>query len=357
MNMVIGFLLIYYTLLHSVGLCERQLPDYLYVNKRTDLIYQRFYFIKRLQRAIDVLHNNTLQHMHFEQLEPLAFQSCVIRDAVLQMKRAKSVNALDDLWHAFVSYQHLYDPLFAEEYISLICMIYMMQKSHIKTLRSTSIESLLSYLDSCLDDYNNYSYYDERKRFIEDTIATDHVARRYFIIKRLQKVVHFVNGCYKDLFSLNTGISKQTIDRDIKYFQHTRIKEAFVRVSHDQTFEPLLEVWRECLQYRYVSDDLFIKELIKGFLLFYKIFLLQYNFKKVDEQISSAMDHVLDLYENIDKLPLDETLDALDVTTEALTAIQTVQETEQQKNMVLFLPVIFLLGLLIVNSLCHVASY
>jgi uncharacterized membrane protein YdfJ with MMPL/SSD domain len=69
------------------------------------------------------------------------------------------------------------------------------------------------------------------------------------------------------------------------------------------------------------------------------------------------MDHVLDLYENLDKLPLDETLDALDVTTEALTAIQTVQETEQQKNMVLLFPVIFLLGLLIVNSLCQVASY
>lgn len=355
MNMTIGFLLVSSILLHFVESCAQQPPGYLYVNKRTELIYKRFYFIKRLQRAVDMLHNNALQHMRFEQLEPLIFQSSAVHDAVIEMKKTGSIRPLDDLWHAFIGYQNLYDPLFAEEYISLICLLYMMQKSHYIVWRSTTIESLLSYLDICLDRQNG-TYYQERRGFVDDIIATDHIAKRYFIIKRLQKPVHFVSGCYKDLFSLNVDLSKQTVDRDITLFQHARIKEAFVQVSHNQTFEPLLEVWKECLQYRYASDDLFIKELIKGFLLFYKTFLLQYNFKKVDEQVVSAMDHVFGLSENLDKLPLDETLDALDITTEALIAIQTVQETEQQKNLFLLLPGVFLLGLFIVNGLFHISS-
>lgn len=356
MNKMIDFLLLSCTLLYSIEIYSQQLPDYLYVTKRTDLIYQRFYFIKRLQRAVDMLHNNTLQHICFDQLEPLTFQSAVIHDAVVEMKRMASVKALHDLWQAFVSYQHLYDPLFAEEYISLICMIYMMHKSH-SIYRTASIESLLSSLDDCLDEHENNYYHLKRRDFLEDTIATDHVARRYFVIKRLQKAVQFVSDCYKDFFSLNVDISKQIVDREIEFFKHERIKETLIRVSHNQTFEPLLDAWKECLQYRYASDDLFVQELIKGFLLFYKIFLLQYSFKKIDEQIVSAMDYVLDLYENIEKLPLDETLNALDVTTEALIAIQNVQESEQQRNILLLLPGVFVVGLLIINSLCHITSY
>lgn len=333
MNMTINFLLISGMGVPFFAFCAQESPAYLYVSMRTGLIYQRFYFIKRLHHAVDALQNNDLRGMCFEQLDPLVFQNKVIQNAVFQMKKTGQINSLNELWHAFEGYQYLYDSLFAKEYISLICIIYMIQKSYYISYKSVSIEYLLSYLDYCLDSHNNCFDHNTREKFIKDVMVTDHVAKRYFIIKRLHKVVSFVNRCcYKEPSALSVAVSIQLINQDMYYFQHVRMKEVLKRMSDSYSLEPLLEVWQECLQYRYVSDDLFVKELIRGFLLFYKIFLLQYSFKKVDGQIVPIMNHIFGLYENIDKLPLEEILEILDMATEGLIAIQLAQEGEEQKS-------------------------
>ncbi len=334
--MIINILFIVYIMFDFFGLCAQELPAYLYVNKRTELIYQRFYFIKRLRLAIEILQESPIWDMHFDQLDPLIFQNGLIQGAVIEMKKTGLINPISNLWDAFESYQHLYDSVFVQEYISLICIIYMMQKSYYISYKSVSIEYLLSYLDYCLDGYNGYNSsfdYDRRERLIEGQMVTDYVAKRYFIIKRLHKVVYFFNNCCCDeLFVRSFAISRQFINQDIEHFQHARIREILKLISDNYSFEPLLEGWRECLQYRYLSDDQFINELIRGFLLFYKIFLLEYSFKKVDRQIISLMNYVLALYESINTLPLDEMLDMLDIITEELIAIQLRQDTEGQRG-------------------------
>lgn len=301
-----------------------------------------------------MLRDDTLQHAVFDQLEPARFFNSEIRDVIDQMKVDRSIKPIGRLWQIFTSYQHLYDKTFTHECIFLIYLLYMPQQTRSDNMLQGSPEHLLHLLDAYTDGTDGESE-QFKELLVYEKIDPDDIARRYFVIKRLQKTMLFMETVCKNLF--NKDMIKQIIYDEIKSFEQISIKNALINVCIQERFEPFLHIWQECQQYRYAADDSFLQEMLRSILLIYRALLLKQLSKETEQLIISEMEHVLEVYENLDKLPLDEALNAIDVTTETLIAIQNMQLTEHRKNIFMLLPGILICGLFMINHLFHITDY
>ncbi|MCG6534614.1 MAG: hypothetical protein L7F78_07995, partial [Syntrophales bacterium LBB04] len=100
-------------------------------------------------------------------------------------------------------------------------------------------------------------------------------------------------------------------------WHHPRIVSCIRVIEQSESFEPLIELWDDILQYKFVQDDLFMHEFAQLVLVTYTDLLTFYN----EQQPASHKDAIsaaLGLYQLIDKLPLNEILDVIDIITHDL---------------------------------------
>ncbi len=342
-------------------ICECQ--NHLHINSRTNLIYQRFYLVKRLQHSIDLLHNYEMQHDIMEQLDPSFFCHIELQQAITEMKNNKSFVPLHNLWQKFNAYQYLYDPVFEDECIKLICLLCMLKESIYEIRFYSSREQRLLFLDAITDalDYgsNSNRTYMKNQMLLEVTI--DHVAKRYFVIKRLHKAMQFLTLVHEyDKRPFERRITRtgsvdyiEDIQDEIEQFSHVRIKECLTDLCQKKNLEPILQVYTECKRYRYVADDDFLKETFRSIFLVYKSMLLKNLAEQTEQVVLSEVQEILEVYENLDRFSLDDALEAIDIATDRLIAIQNMQVTDQQNKLTWLLPGAILSGFLVMTTLNH----
>ena len=295
------------------------------VQSRTNAIYHRYYLIKRLEQSCVLLQQpNVQQIIPFNMLDETIFKSDQIRSAVKAMKTAKNAHALIELWADFSDYKDTYDELFKYEFIELIYMVYDLMHSARFYKSGLSLEHTLCMIDAAVEAKATGKHILLRAQPQElALVTTDLVAKRFYIIKRLQKSMQFLSHLHENDFGfMQDRRSTAHLMAEIENFQHDRIRESLIQMCQTKNLEPLLHLCEEVKQYRFAQDESFLQEMLMNIFLVYKTILLRSGPHHADPVIVHEMNHVLEIYEHLDSMPLDETLEAIDMVTDKLMAIQ-----------------------------------
>ena len=318
------------SILSVTAFCSMVLTAHsLTVQTCTASIYHRYYLIKRLDNACFLLQDESIQQkIPYALLDETVFKSNDIYTAVVEMKTSKSLAPLCDRWNDFRSYKNIYDSLYKYEFATLIQTLYaLLQPVYIKK-NLASIEHILYAIDAAVElhfDSKKVCRSEEMPNDIDVTV--DCIAKRFYILKRLQKCMHYLEALHAKKFDFKEAIvSRADAGWEIESFQHDRVRESVEQMIKTKDLVPLLKLCEEAKQYRFAQDDVFLQEMLMQIFLVYKTILLKHSTDQTGHVIVDEMAHVLEIYEHVSSMPLDETLEAIDTVTNKLIAIQTEDE-------------------------------
>jgi hypothetical protein len=293
------------------------------VQLRTGHIYHRYYMIKRLEKSCELLRNDLSlrQSMPLHLLQPDQFNSKDIYSAVKAMKELKNIDPFFELWDDFCAYKSVYDYKFMREFVELILALYDLVKPMPVKRPSASLEGLLLFIDNAVSGNHMVRSLDE-----PDEVTTDGIAKRFYVIKRLQKTVQFLEHLQANNIEIlyDKGISNRSLELmlEIENFHHDRVRESVIQMFQTKKLEPLLQLYDEVKQYRFAQDESFLQEMLMNIFLVYKAILFRHGSQHVDPVVVDEMNHVLEIYEQLSSMPLDQTLEAIDEVTDRLIAFQ-----------------------------------
>jgi hypothetical protein len=306
-----------------------------YIAPQTATIYDRFYLIKRIEKVLDLLQQDAVTRtFSYSYITPHIYQHPLINTAATVMLEQKSVTSLYELWRVCKNYQQLYDTRFAVEFAH---MLYALCSELDESSRSVYAPDQLSLYD-CIDKIDACTQHllpsGSRSVVIStaEPVNTDMIAQRYLILKRLDKSLQLLEYLHKQGVTIDLHgrrNNENLFDLNVQQFTHSRIKECIKQMYIKKNLEPLLQVADDVQQYRFVADDTFLQEMLMNLFLVYKGLLLEATSEQDGQIIVNQMSQVLEIYENIDEMPLDETLDAIDQVTDRLIALQHMEQQNQ----------------------------
>ncbi|MEX0849745.1 MAG: hypothetical protein WD055_05940 [Candidatus Dependentiae bacterium] len=346
--MFIQFVIIVLCFLSTAIQATGLFPEQMVIQERTDHIYHRYYLIKRLEPSLQLLHNDQVQKcVPFERLDATLFRLEAIQSAVECMSQKKTMMPLFDLWHMFCSYRYVDSLIFKNEFIELIYYICdLIEPLHKKYRGGICLEQKLC----CIDQVTDTLRYGASRSHIMvhkdiDEVGTNLVARRFFIIKRLHKSMQFLAYLHeKKQYPLaksdNIRSAEESVDLldEIEHFSNDHMRDCIIQMCQKKSLDPLLRVCNEFKQYRFASDDSFLQEMLMNIFLVYKSLLFKNLSDHAEQVIMTEMSQVLEIYEHIDSLPLDETLQAIDMVTDKLIAIQALESKNDKKYLWAIIP-------------------
>ncbi len=309
------------------------------ITNLTKKVYHRFYLIKRLEPSIALLQKKQLHtHMSFEAFDATLYKNKTIQATVERMRHEHSFDALFDLADTFKRYQHLHDPLFYNEYVHLIFFIYERVGATKSTDNSTKTSEQIASIDEATDTlmYGKKAH-QATYRYTVSEVTTDIIAQRFCLIKRLCRCIQFLEYIHKQQRnSHKTGFKSiheiWDLDDEVQLFNNDRIKECIAQMCKQKSLEPLVHVCREFRQYRYASDATFLQEMLMNIFLVYKSMLLKDLSEQAEQTVAADMNYILDVYEHLDQMSLDDTLHALDMITDKLISLQEEEQHRQQNH-------------------------
>lgn len=347
---------IFYLLFFISSCCYIQahtLSTQRYIAPQTAAIYERFYLIKRIEKAFDLLQKNEIvRTFSYSYITPHVYQHPLINTAAELMLEQKSVVPLLEAWRICKNYQQLYDSRFAVEFVHALYALCSELGDKLRTVvQMPDQRSWHDYVDA-LDELTGQYIHDKSSSSIEhtsETVNTDMIAQRYLVLKRLDKSLQLLAHLHKQGITIDpyaTRNKEHLFDLNVEQFTHSRIKECIKQMYVKKNLEPLLLVADDVQQYRFVADDTFLQEMLMNLFLVYKGLLLESSSEQNGQIIVSQMHQVLEIYENIEEMPLDETLDAIDQVTDRLIALQHMEEqyqiTHTTKRVMQYLSVAFI---------------
>jgi len=177
--------------------------------------------------------------------------------------------------------------------------------------------------------YNQVTGESTANRFFDDfeeTVDVDDIMTRFYTIHRLERV-------FNVLKTASTRFGSYEVDEDeIQQLTHGRVKDVQIHMIKQQSIEPIFILWQDLAEFRYAQDRKFLKEMLVMVFTTYKH--LMTNF-----ELSSASNHVLnseimeltDIYEKMDLLTTQESLDAIDRAT--MVVLNIVQKIENESSL------------------------
>jgi hypothetical protein len=321
-----------------VGSCMaelRILPGQLSILPQTVTIYERFYLIKRIEKVFEILHNDAVKRSFaYTNITPQIYQHPLIHASAKKICTLRSVEPLYELWHMCTSYQQLHDPLFAVEFVHLVYALCLELGDSKRTCKMDADWPLIEDFLHAIDVSLRYACYHEPLRsrdneYTPDAVTTDMIIQRYLVLKRLDKSIELLQYLVQKRTMIACSGVRSSFELDVDQFTHGRIKDCIQQILVKKNLEPLLQIADDMQQYRFVADDTFLQEMLMNLFLVYKGLLLEAASETDGEIIATQMNQVLEIYENIDEMPLDETLEAIDEVTDRLLALQHKEEQHQ----------------------------
>lgn len=299
-----------------------QTPNQTMIQLRTQSIYHRYYLIKRLEQSCFLLQDVSVQQkMAYELLQEDMYRVPEVHLVVLAIKREKSLQPFFSLWEDFCAYRHMYNQHFEHECAQLIYNLFQLACRAPVSVSHISLENLLAHIDYTID-VKKRSLATRHVKMQEEApehVSTDAIAKRFYCLKRLKRsmdVLQHIHGDRIDYFE------------DTTLFQHERVRDTVMQMNQSKNLEPLLDLCNEVKQYRFAHDDTFLQEMLMNIFLAYKTMLFKHASSTHTAQVvQEEMAHVLEIYEHMHDMPLDETLSAIDMVTDKLMEINAEKQS------------------------------
>ncbi len=330
------------------------------INPFTREVYYRYYLIKRCEEPTQLLHTNTAvwRHINFNKLSTDYIENAVIKEKIQAIKKSHTIDPFLDLWHQMNTHRHIDDPAFHKDFIKLLFMFYksLEKPAHHKKdpLPDTealpfmpplfSIEEMLGIIDKNIDSMHQHQKPKKtsgHRFFDHKQVTTDDIALNYYLIQRLDKAMRLLT-MIRDPFpstQRKNSVDFNNCDAGVN-FSHERVNQCFNQILIKKNLEPLAHMWQELIRFRHAGDSHFLKEMLMMLFTVYKDLLLVKLSHESEQLITTEMSTILDLYEHIDELPLDEILHAIDLTTDKLMFLQNM-EKKNKKEWIQEYPIVF----------------
>ena len=329
------------------------------INTESENIYHNFYIIHRLEYAINFFISNPHIYtlIRFENFFRKPIQHEHIKNCIQNIHKKKSFSPLFSLWRKFSSYRYTHDLLFQKEFIEIILLLY---KSIISTKNSVKLEGfenytelseeeILEHIDQRVEllDHNNFNpliqkpFYKKTKNI--DSIKT--ISFRFYIIKRIEKALKTLqnSAITEEHLFVKKALSKS--DTDELFFlesnvvvTHEKIKQCIESLCKEKSLAPLFKAWKDIIHYKYIQDDTYLKDLLMTVFVAYKNILTHKMAHHTEKTILNEMESIMEIYEKIEMLPLEDVLDAIDHTTEKMIMIQNIHNKNKNTSHALLIP-------------------
>jgi len=306
-------------------------------------VYYRYYLIKRCQEPVQLLKNNA--HLwtliEFEHLTPEELENDEIKNNIKTIKKDHLITSFMSLWHQMQTHRHITDPSFQKDFITLLFMLYKsLEKpphkhtAHTHTPSNLSIEKMLSMIEKNIETMRPHVKHKsppEQSFFESNPVTTDDIALNHYLIHRLDKAMQLLSDIHDEAAtSPATSSFEQAVCNLGISFSHERINSCANQMIARKNLEPVLQMWQEFIRFRHAGDAHFLKEMLMMLFAVYKDLLFVKLNSESEDVITNEMNTILDLYEHVDDLPLDEILHAIDLTTDKLLLLQSMDKKSKQ---------------------------
>ena len=336
-----------------------------------ELVHNRFYYIKRLELVMPLLLKHTakspllIQQAFLEFQKKLFFNSPIICQIVNDICASHDVQEVGALWEMFCHYRYVDDTLFLKEFIRIIALISLVLVVHdvsydfisVKGLLSLyqetkelSLDSLVCCIHACSDylcskkglDLQEKKYADvwdicnmikkEEDAFLQSKsllLNIDLIAERFYFVQRMDIAMHMLK-MYADKGAF---LSKEILKKgSLRKSEHALVAQVYDMIYVDKHIDSVFTLWELVKAYEYIEDQLLVQEFARLVLSLYKDLCMNclnddikslscYNENTVVslqkdpflKDQKTVLEYIVTLYQIIDRLPLNEILDAIDV--------------------------------------------
>lgn len=344
---------------HTIFKNAVSLPDILHDEcdaPSCNFIYQRYYLIKRLRKTIVIFKKIADKPYKPTQLlqvattfsSPPPLESTTIINLMDIVSETKQLTKLFTIWDDIVHYKYVHNTQLAQDFIKCILAISknivfsvscqekkeMLESLFTKTIHQESAEKLLNTVDIFIDEYVSYACSKKAAYSIQDIQCllsrktnepdiqdyTTAVSQRLYHINRLTKPSEQLQQL-NELHNIAIVHQKYQIVATLQRipFKHQRIHACIEQMKKLNTFSPVIQVWKECQQFRYIADLLFVREYSE---LLYLILNQYTHLCKPTKKLRRLSIQSLALaYADVEGLPLEQILNATDMIIEEMPSI------------------------------------
>lgn len=312
----------------------------------TELVYKRVYFIERLERSVEFLKCLPIDiEVLLEVNQDLhCFHHKTIKDSINKIIQLKSLHPIELAWEDFIAFKLLDDELYLDDFTKLILIISERILLHIikrlphkplfdinslfeKALSASYLERL-AYIDLALEALSTLKIKTSFKKpiLIVDHVKmgyTESVTNRFYYVHRLQKSVKKILCNKQDtaLFFKHINHIISAVDEKIS-FSHEYINDAVKDMESERNLNSFENLWHAFEHYKCIEDVLFVREFSKLVFILHKNKIMNSYITHSKQVITDCtMQQLIDLYNKLDSLPLEELLNAIDVLTNEFPAI------------------------------------
>lgn len=335
-----------------------------------ELVHNRFYYIKRLELVMPLLLKHTalaplvIQQAFLEFQKKLFFKHPVILQIVNDICISQDVQEVSALWEMFYHYRYIDDTLFLKEFIRIVMLISLVLVVHDECYDFVSVkgflplyqkaqelplDSLVCCIHACSDylcskkmnvsgekKYANIwdicNIIKEEDTFLQSKnllLNIDLIAERFYFVQRMDGAMNMLK-VYVDKGSFKEKNIFKSLG--LKIYEHALILQVCKLMDTDKTIDSVFTLWSLVKAYEYIEDQLLVQEFAHLILSLYKDLCVSCltddikTFSYQNESIAASLqkdpflkdqktvlEYIVTLYQIIDRLPLNEILDAIDV--------------------------------------------
>lgn len=313
-----------------------------------ELVHNRYYCINRAKKAVSFLITAAKRtdyswvDLFIDDQKIAYFSNPIVIKSLKVLVEDHHMDSIVDLWDKFKGYHHIVDVTFLDETmraIALIAMALAMDTANKVIIRaqgepqffdSASFEKIpLHQLFSMIKQCCNYiSHAHDPETCIHPGVLDqkntdwigygvllhiDTIAERFYYIKRLAKSITVLCSAYDYHKHLSKDFSLVFTDNIANI--HPRIASCVHKMQGQGPLAPLLAAWESLKEYEYIQDRLFVHDFSRLLFLYYRNLYLHYvqNRTKITSDQQSLLEKIADVYQKIEKLPIEEIISVIDV--------------------------------------------
>lgn len=280
---------------------KASMPNAIVVPEMCENITRRTYFISRLERTVNILKSIDIRGIPFV-IDSCLFTHPELIETIACINKDKTLEHIFTLWEKLKSYKNIDDFLLMQEFTKLILILPWQLQQYKKIIKSIKPDIRLS---------------------LEGTSYVEAVTLRRYYTERLRQPVQFltlVPCAQKEFFEA----SKPGCDCSFitNYdFIHPEIKKTINRLHEENNLLPIVKLSQEFEKLKLINDSLFQKEFMLLVFTAYRNLIINNASKYHLPVKKSTLELIIYLYENIDRIPLEKILDAIDLLAEELPSL------------------------------------
>lgn len=304
-------------------------------------IHYQSYVLKRMNNTMNMILKRQHEPLIINaiinastNINPFMCENCCIKTMIKKININKTITPLIKTWHELLLYKHLNNSTdLINNYLILIIHTlnniitqHYPNKNNLQYLTPTNTLEMLNNIDCLMDDITKKNIL-PKKNILELQSETSHHHPNYtelftktiYYNTRLKRCFNFFKWL-KKYFRCAWDFEEIIIKNSIPHltFSDPTIINCIEKLIDQKNIEPLLELWQEINQGRFIDNNQLLREFAILTYIISNTLIHEYQYCASKKKISKVLPY---LYSHFDSLPLEEILEIIDILSEEIPKI------------------------------------